>query len=168
MTYTDTSVYDAAAALLECVRAAVEPVTGVPLGRVCVVPGDIAFDGCDCDGALYASWRTSYDSAAFPAPQEAPRNCGAPYAVGQIGLALARCVPVVDERGYPPTCAELADAARLHAREAYWMRRAALECLCSMRRSGVIAEYLIGAQVPVGPQGGCAGIAMDVTIGWIR
>jgi hypothetical protein len=138
-----------------------EPLSGgVPAKmRTCLlVPGEIAWDGCDC-GQFAQSVIRDYPSLTFP--QEAyldNRNACDPFARAvEVVASLTRCVPGMDSSGRPPTCDALRAAALIQQADALTMQ-GAIQCyLADLKRTYVITNYRIGGIQYVGPQGNCGG-----------
>lgn len=161
------ALYTAAAALLACVRATLAvTVAGVP-DRVCLVPGELAWDECDC-GLLAVTVGRVYPSSTFPTDVSLdPRqvDCAPPYTVADVTVTVLRCAPTVDEAGNPPTCDDLAAAAATWRADAAAVLTGVACCLPDLVDAGRIEQYRIGDLTPLGPEGGCMGSELRVTIG---
>lgn len=184
MALSPTAIHDLSEAVLGCVCAslqeAAEKVEGQPgcPCRTCVVPGTPAWDSCEdpCGaddgpgGQLTVSLARIYPSsdAGFPAensPVQGVRGCMPPAVTAvELVVTLLRCAPGPTEDGCPPSCEELADAARVLHIDAATVHNAMLCCLpgTSNRRRG--QRFVIGPQRTIGPQGGCVGIEQVVTV----
>lgn len=140
---------------------------GVP-GRVCIYPGDVAWDECEC-GMLALSTSRIFGSQTFPnegIPGVGLSNCGLPYMVAELDITMLRCVPgPIQQR--PPSCDKLAAATQIMYDDAFAVWQGTLCCLREMKAQGFIAEYAMAAQSFVGPQGGCAGSTMSIQLGYI-
>lgn len=185
MALSPTAVHDTAQALLGCVCVALDQVAetiegqpGCPECRTCVVPGLVAWDSCDdpCDsgggqGQLTVSIVRMYPSsvATFPGedrPVQGIRGCTPPQLTAlELVVTLLRCAPTPSEEGCPPSCEELAAAAKILHTDATTVYNAVLCCFpdTSQRRRGQM--FVIGQQKTVGPQGGCVGIEQRVIVG---
>lgn len=134
--------------------------TRVPTMRTCLlVPGNIAWDGCDC-GQLALTIQRIYPSNRFPGDASEESIAGG-CAIGQKAVqalaSITRCVAGLDKVGNPPTCAqELADALVIQA-DAYAMDLAVRCCLAAYKTNHVIFDYRVGGINFVGPEGNCAG-----------
>ena len=135
---------------------------GVPAKmRTCLlVPGAIAWDGCDC-GQLAQTIQRIYPTQIFPADaSDVPvrGGCGPGGAlVFEVLLSVLRCVPGLDGQGRPPTCAKLLTSALEIQGDAYAMRKAVSCCLADFARDRQIIKYSVGGTNFVGPEGGCGG-----------
>lgn len=153
-----------------CVRAALpDTLGGVPAGlRECFsVPGSIAWDDCQC-GQLALSVGPSYYSTTFPQPENVRRSlagCGAPYWVAPVTVTMLRCAPTPTGTDLGPSCAALAQASMILESDRQVITQALACCLQGWVTDRTIADYVIGPQAPVGPDGGCVGIALTVTVG---
>ncbi|MGW1352838.1 hypothetical protein ACWCQE_26750 [Streptomyces sp. NPDC002409] len=161
-------------AALEETAAAVEDQPGCPC-RACVVPGPPAWDGCNdpcsADGAggqLTVHVAGTHPTAAFPSRDRVVvggRNCVPPAATAvELVITLLRCAPMMDERGCPPSCDDLADAARTVHVDAATIYNALLCCLptTGTRRRGPV--FTLGEQRVLEPAGGCMGVEQRVTV----
>lgn len=138
-----------------------------PTMRTCLlVPGNIAWDGCDC-GQLALTIQRIYPSQKFPGDQsEEPVTGGCaigPRAV-QALASITRCVPSLTTglagQAIIPTCADLLPAGLTMAGDAYALDRAVNCCLANYKRDRVIWDYRVGAVSFVGPEGACAGVEL--------
>lgn len=168
---TPLAFFNIASTVLECVRERIVDIAGLPeFGRVCVVPGDVAWDACDC-GQLTITNPLQFNSVSFPTPS--PGNtetfCGAPYTVSTFELTALRCSPSPDRNGHPPSCAALSNAAQLLYQDKYYMRVAAQCCLAELRNNNnnILEDYNISQTQEIGPRGGCVGATMSFNVSLI-
>lgn len=152
--------YVVAAALRDAVYTALSP---QPC-RYGVVPGAIAWDGCDC-GALYVTVLRTFLSDLFPEVLEAPVGvgCTANQEVAEIVIQVLRCAPSPDA---PAQLAPEADALDVSARQLAsdtfnTMAAVSLE-LCTMKDADEILDFLLMETTAVGPDGGCVGLELHV------
>ncbi|MEU9033755.1 MULTISPECIES: hypothetical protein [unclassified Streptomyces] len=177
------AVHDLAETVLGCVcqaleetAATVEDQPGCPC-RACVVPGPPAWDGCNdpcgvdgqgAGGQLTVHVARIFATSSFPVDDrvvQGGRNCAPPAATGvELVVTLLRCAPVVDDRGCPPSCEELAAAARTVHLDAATIYNALLCCLptTGTRRRGPM--FFLGAQRVLEQEGGCMGVEQRVTV----
>lgn len=159
---------------LEATAAEITDQPGCPC-RACVVPGPPAWDGCadPCGpqdghgGQLTVHVARIYPTASFPAEDRTllgSRGCAMPATAVDLVVTLLRCAPTVDEHGCPPTCEELAAAARIVHVDTASVYNALLCCLPSTgtRRRG--PQFVMGAHRVLEVQGGCMGIEQRVTV----
>ncbi|MFJ5814957.1 hypothetical protein [Streptomyces sp. NPDC093108] len=186
MALTAFAIHDIAETVLGCVCAALEDAAatvedqpGCPC-RACVVPGPPAWDGCNdpcsTDGAggqLTVHVARTYATAAFPMDDRGQsgrvlfggRNCQPPAATAvELVVTLLRCAPMMDERGCPPSCEEMAAAARTVHVDAATIYNALVCCLpeTGTRRRGPV--FMLGDQRVLEPAGGCMGVEQRVTV----
>src|SRR6187402_1380307 len=131
MAFTNANPF-AAFELAEHLRGCITPylegtTSGLP-ARVCITTGEIAWDDCEC-GQLAISLTSQYETAAFPEPWSGETNqgilkCGPPMFVFNYTISMTRCSPIGEDDN-PPTCAQLAAAARVTVEDA-WAVRAGL------------------------------------------
>ncbi|WP_228980126.1 hypothetical protein [Streptomyces sp. DH12] len=160
-------------AALEVTAAEVEGQPGCPC-RVCVVPGQPAWDSCDdpctgeTGGQLTVHVARIYPSTTFPTEDRevrGVRSCTPPPVTAvELVVTLLRCAPLPTEDGCPPSCDELGAAARTLHLDATTIYNALLCCLpgTSTRRRG--RRFVLGAQRTLGPEGGCVGIEQRATV----
>lgn len=123
-----------------------------------VVPGQIAWDECDC-GLLAVSVARIFLTEAFP--DELSRRignaCDAPYEVGEIVIQVVRCAPNPDDPLTAPTMAELDTSTQEVLTDAYEMLKGASVKLCQMNEARDIADFMLRPLTAQGPSGGCVG-----------
>lgn len=186
MPLTPLSVQDLTDAVLGCVCAALQATAqeidgqpGCPC-RACVVPGAVAWDSCDdpCGGKnadggqLTVNMLRMYPTSPFPTEDrsvQGARNCPTPTTTAvELAVTLLRCAPTVDEQGCPPTCEELAEAARIVHVDAVTVLNALYCCLPGTGRGRRGRKFVMGQQRTIGPAGGCVGIEQRVTVAMPR
>lgn len=139
-------------------------------GRAGVVPGLIAWDGCDC-GALYLMVNQTYASDNWPMqkteadPSEA---CGAVYEGAELVLQVMQCAPSPQGHAAAPTVDAQETAAMLVRRDAYETYRAVNAFLCEARDAREVEDFIVDAQLVQGPSGGCVGteLRFRVALTW--
>lgn len=142
--------------------------TTTQFGRVAVVPGLIAWDGCDC-GALYLMVNQTYASEDWPAQKitnDISDACGALYEGAEFVLQVMQCAPT-GTTGTPTVQAQQ-NAAMLVRRDAYEVYRAVNNFLCRARDERDVEEFIVDAQLVQGPEGGCVGteLRFRVALTW--
>lgn len=155
------------AGLLNCVEAALAGTPGGPVGRVCDVPGLLAWDDCQC-GLLALTVDRVFPSATFPTEafdEILTAACPPPYEAVDLTVTVLRCAPNMDSRGNPPTCAQLAAAAEVWAFDIEAVRGAIVCCMAGLVGAGTVEEWTLRATDPAGPEGGCVGADTHVTVG---
>lgn len=156
--------YEVAASVL----AAVEDALPTSVGRMCVYPSDIAWDDCDCDGLLAATYSRIYPSENFPGENVSDFvgvGCAAPYDVGELTVLLARCTPVSTENGEAPSCEALGSNAQQLYDEAVIVRKAVAKHLCDLEDQGKISARHMRDTMFNGPSGACVGSTTRAMIG---
>lgn len=131
-----------------------------PLSRVMVAAGLVAWD--DCCGTLAVAPERIYRSAAFPAEGPSPLNCLEGLLVIDVLVLLLRCIPVVNNRGLPPTVAATDEAYRgLLTDSAIIWNTLANQLPREWDRANLNQAF-------VGAEGGCIGSETRVTIGLLH
>jgi hypothetical protein len=162
-----SAFYDVASILVTGVADALDESPAGRPDRACVVPGEIAWDGCDC-GVLAVSPRSWTLSDAFPdvagftGVQATP--CDLPWLVGTIEVQIVRCAPSPDGNVLSVSCARLDAAAEILVADAYLTITETVATLCELRLSEEIVDYALGEQLTVGPAGGCVGTSLTVQV----
>lgn len=137
------------------------------LNRVCpIVPGDIAWDECDC--GLFAQTITeTRPSDNFPASaaDQAVTACGPRLLTVSVQAIIVRCVPGVSDNGSSPSCEALQAAATTLECDRQALRHGIRCYLRELRESYQIAEFSVGVTTSLGPQGGCAGVTLTYQFG---
>jgi hypothetical protein len=164
MTYLNT--WELQQALLTCAQNGVDNTGDLELHRIGAVPGEIAWDACEC-GLLAISEQRRYPSIDFPTEGlNDALPCGAPYTVVPYVIALVRCVPSSEEDGEPPTVEALSAAAEQLNTDIAKLRQAIWCCLNDLYRTNQVLAFTVGASDVVGPEGGCAGHQLTVLVGF--
>lgn len=140
---------------------------GVPAKmRVCLlVPGNIAWDGCDC-GQFAQTIQRDYPTTQFPVDASeiitGLGGCNARPRVYQVLASIIRCVPGLSGGTPPksPTCDALLASALVQQGDAFALQRGVECCLSTLQDNYVIAKYLVGGVTFVGPEGLCGGVEM--------
>lgn len=132
------------------------------VNRFCpIVPGNIAWDECDC-GMLAQTITQTFPSNVFPtaAVDQRQTACGPNLLVVNVLATLVRCVPIMDDNGNPPNCLALEDAAVQLECDRQVLRYSITCYLRSLRDQYTIHEFSVGAASSTGPEGACAGIEL--------
>lgn len=135
------------------------------LNRSGQVPGEIAWDSCDC-GMLAVTTTRVYYAEIFPDETEGPvgASCQAPYEVGEYLVAVIRCVPTAEGQKLAPTDTELDTAAGLILQDLAETQQALAALLCQLKEDDHISDYLIMPAESQGPSGACGGFQSRVLI----
>lgn len=146
--------------MLDCICTALEQESecGCPC-RVCVVAGTPAWDDC-CEGQLTANIDNIFFHDNFPQRTSQAQVC-ASFLAGEIVITLLRCAPTVKDDGSAPSCPELSESARKILQDMYISLKALVCCLSEARRH---RKYVITDARTVGPEGGCVGFTIRVTV----
>lgn len=149
------------AQLIACVEAELT----TPPCVVCTTSGaPVADYCCECDDGTGSGQLTGNVTQTFEAnpdtlrPAPSVRPCRPMSVAAEYRIVLARCHPVQDERGRPPTCEQLQAAADLTATDIEEMWQALTCCPTGLRiRIGSIG-------VEGNPLGGCVAVVAVVTV----
>lgn len=141
--------------------------------RVCVVPGQIAWDDCEC-GQLAGTINQWFFSNDFPASSSpgvlTVSACQAAWVVADMGISILRCAPGPIGDDLAPTCERLDEAAQTHIIDAHTVRNTVACLLQDMKNDDRIVDYGISGQVATGPAGMCVGseltflVSLDRTV----
>lgn len=155
----------------EIVSAAFDAVPNTnpwPINRSGVVPGEIAWDECEC-GQLAIQEVRRFPSINFPEEISRPQDgCGEGWLVHQYLLGLARCSPGPDDNGNPPPMSSLQTIAERMSLDMSLVRSAVycrLQTLYNMSPPQIYAFSLLDENV-VGPSGLCVGFTLSILIGF--
>jgi hypothetical protein len=156
--------------LSKAILAYVNANTTAQYGRVAVVPGLIAWDGCDC-GALYLMVNQVYACETFPMQKteaDLSEGCTALYEAAEFVLQVMQCAPSPQGQSTAPTVAAQEAAAQLVRQDAYQTYRAVNGFLCTARDDRDVEDFIIDAQMVQGPSGGCVGteLRFRVALTW--
>lgn len=147
------------------VKAAYAGLSSKP-GRYGQVPGEIAWDSCDCGGMLAVAAPRVYLSESFPEESEevVSSRCQAPYEVGEFTVSVVRCAPQPQGQDTAPRVDELDTAAGLLLQDTAETLDAVSVLLCRMAEDDEVSNYLITPAEQVGPEGGCVGFTLRVRV----
>lgn len=166
--------YDVGNVLLANLEAVLADSVGGAVERACLVPGEIAWDGCNC-GLLAISVRNwtltdnfPESSAAFGANALRATPCDLPWLVGELRIQVIRCAPMPNGNALSVPCPELDEAARILISDAYVTLTETVSTLCELRESDQIIDYLLGNQETVGPAGDCVGSELVAQVALVR
>lgn len=163
----DTTALPLAESLLACLCGELDDTVGGPVCTCCLSPGPEPADCCPCDGGDGKAWvrviRIFATGARFALPALDPSACKTGALAVELELGVYRCVSTIDDEGNSPTCDQRnADAAKI-LDDAAAMRRA-VKCCFPATDEGTHRQVIIGDWRSLGPEGGCAGGALTVTI----
>lgn len=166
------AIWDISSILVTGIEAELGASENGPVDRACVVPGDVAWDECNC-GLLAVSARRLFLSDNFPETslgvgliRSSP--CDLPWLVGELIIQVIRCAPTSRDDGSPPSCDALGAAGRVLLVDAYVTLTTTVSILCAMREDEQIIDYVIGEQASRGPEGDCVGTELNVFVGVMR
>lgn len=161
-----TRWYQVGAQLVTAVQAALSS----PVGRAGQVPGEIAWDDCQCDGLLAVAVPRVFLAETFPAEAEAPvsSSCQPPFEIAEFTVAVLRCAPQPEGQDLSPTPAALDASAGLLLQDLAETMDALAAVLCTLRNADSISDYLITPGEAAGPQGACVGFNLTVHVGLER
>jgi hypothetical protein len=150
--------------------ASLRTTTTVP-ARVGIVPGAIAWDGCDQCGQLALAATRPYLSDQFPIEAVVTSTMGPqPGAIlcNDMVVQIIRCAPEPQGNELAPTVEALDASAQVVTADAYAVMCATVDVLSTMETAGEILDFMVRQQVYVGPQGACVGSELQFVVGVIR
>lgn len=133
-------------------------VDGPPLCFCGLVPGsDVALEYMgDCGERCGMAWvqiTGAYPASGIGVPDITPSNCRKAIGV-DVQIGVARCMPVGNEQGEPPTEGQLREAVEQQVKDMMSVRAAILCCSAE--------DLIAGPVVPFGPEGGVYGHTVEV------
>lgn len=154
--YTDAPVFSTLIELQQCLCEEIES-RNLPAVCFCgVVPGAETILDFSQGGQAWVRLQTAFPSRTFPEQDQTLRSCQAGLAY-TVEIGIVRCAPMMSDDGEPPTLEEQFEATRLQLADMEAMR-AALQC-CLRKK-----DSLLGAYIPIGPEGGALGGAWTVYV----
>jgi len=162
---TPLTLWEAKLAILACAADGVDHEGALALARVYVAPGEVAWDAC-C-GQLTVSEVRRYPSTVFPVDEvDHTQECGANYLTVALLVTLLRCAPTPQYEGVPPTTTELQACAQQLDKDMGDLLRAVQCCVAGYADAYQLTTWEIGPQEVIGPQGGCIGTTLAVSLGF--
>lgn len=164
--YTPLGHYVNVTGIAECIVERLEATTAGAPNRVCIYPGEVAWDACEC-GMLALTTTQIFPSNSFPAMgADMISDCGYSYMVANLEITMLRCIPQGDGKR-SPTCAQLGDATRTQYDDAFAVWQGTLCCLKLLKQNHFVQEFTLNTQTFVGPQGMCGGSLLNVSLGYL-
>lgn len=139
--------------------------------RVAIMPGAIAWDGCDQCGLLALASMRNFLSDQFPQEVTSPMMVSdTPGAIlcADMAVQIIRCAPEPIGDALAPTTAALEASARQVIADGYAVMCATVDALTTLLTNGSIVDYMVRQQFFVGPAGACVGSELAFTVGVIR
>jgi len=159
-----TAIDDIAAQLITSTLASLAAVGAEAPERYCVIPGEFAWDACEC-GTLAVRWTgNAFGTSVTSTTQDTDTGCGPPVVNIGLNVVLLRCAPGPRSDGAPPTCAQLAVAAAVLHRDVFALEDAMIDAVMALRANSTILDWALIGQSPVGPQGLCVGTSYNLTV----
>lgn len=136
------------------------------VARAGQVPGEIAWDDCNCDGILAVTTPRVFLSENFPDEAEGTVGvrCQAPYEVGEFTVSVLRCAPQPEGQNLSPDADDLDSAAGLMLQDVAETMDAVSALLCQLKDADDISDYLITPAESAGPEGACVGFTLRVLV----
>lgn len=140
--------------------------TGWPdSAREYVVPGQLAWDECEC-GLLAIEWLSAPYSFGLPNTRQALADGCKPLLALQIQVTVLRCAPSPGTHGEPPSPEALAAAAETNLDDLEAVLIGTATAVKTLEETNVIVQYALNAPTPAGPEGGCVGVVQQLFIGF--
>ncbi|MEU4406186.1 hypothetical protein AB0F88_16820 [Streptosporangium sp. NPDC023963] len=167
----DQVAFDLAAELLGCFCAALEESTAGAACRCSLLAGaNVAADlCCDCGDGNGQAWVRVAEiwptTATWPQRLAQMEKCPLNLWAVELEMGAYRCAAKIDNRGRFPSAARLTRDAEVVMDDAAAMRRAANCCFRTSEAARQSARrFIVGGWRPLGPEGGCVGGQMSVTV----
>lgn len=148
---------------LDAMSALDDAVKGCPC-HAWVADGRPADDFCcepcvaDRDGGQLVVWLDRlFPFERFPAASGGPHRCPVQFAA-TFNIEIVRCAPTVDDSGRPPRRAAIEASARQRHADVSALLRGAQCCVETCE------QWSFGAVTSRGPEGGCVGSLLPVTV----
>jgi hypothetical protein len=170
----DDPVVLAAEALLDCLCELLEASRRGPVCACCFYPGQVVPTDrcCQCDlpngttgegMAFVHVVRIFRSTGSFPELAAVPDECGGGWGA-VLNIGVYRCAATITDDGDPPSCEQIEDDAKALMSDAAAMRRAASCCFPNLLGEMGGGRYLLGEYSTIGPDGGCMGGRLQVTV----
>lgn len=131
--------------------------------RAFVTAGQPVWDleACCGDGQLAVYVKDLYPVSNFPSRGSDPNIC-TPLLAANVGIQLLRCWPAtIGEDGSAPTGPQINAASVDVYRDMYLLTWGLICCLKTNARK---RKFVLNNSRVVGPQGGCVGVEVDITV----
>lgn len=157
----------ALAVLLASVRGQllVTPTGWPTTAREYVVPGQLAWDECEC-GLLGIEWLSAPFSHVFPNPSPPTSDGCKPYLALQVQVTVLRCAPSPGTHGEAPSPSALSAAAIVNLDDLEALLRGTAAAVRFLEENNDILNFSLSAPTPTGPQGGCVGVTQQLFLGF--
>lgn len=154
--------YNLGSALVTRTRA----VLTASVSRYGMVPGDIAWDDCTCEGVLAVTVPRIYRSEVFPEETDTTVgvSCQAPYEVAEYTVSVLRCAPQPEGQDLSPDVTELDTSAGLLLQDMTETMTGIHSYLCTLKRDDVITDFLVTPAESAGPEGACVGFTLRIRV----
>lgn len=140
--------------------------TGWPDGaREYIVPGQLAWDECEC-GLLAIEWQSALYTSVFPNVRQAMADGCKPMLVLQTQVTVLRCAPSPGTRGEAPSPSQLSAAAETNLDDLEAVLRGTSQAVQILEDGNVILQYALSSVGPAGPEGGCVGVTQQIYLGF--
>lgn len=169
MTGSAQAVFDVCVTLKQQLALDLAGSPGGTPDRAVVMPVSIPWDACEC-GMLAIAVGSQWITETFPANMGdvtttgSTAGCHAGFLAANVVVQIIRCAPQpVDNELFPPI--DELEASALEVLADGWIVLNETECLlAALKDSEKIVDYLIRGQTFEGPEGGCVGSELTVTI----
>jgi hypothetical protein len=133
-------------------------VVGLPVHENCCDD-----DGGDIGGQLTVNLTRYYPSRTFPEEDATIVLCAPPFRAADIDVEIIRCAPFdreVNGLTCDPTIAGRVDSDA----SAVWS--GVVCCLVELHSTDPYLEWVVRQQIVVGPEGGCVGTRLSISVGF--
>jgi hypothetical protein len=140
--------------------------TGWPTtAREYIVPGQLAWDECEC-GLLAIEWLSAPYTSAFPNVRQALADGCKPMLALQVQVTVLRCAPSPGIHGEAPSPSDLMSAAITNLDDLEAVLTGTSQAVKTLEESNAILQYALSAPNPQGPEGGCVGVQQQLFLGY--
>jgi len=162
-----TSVFYQVASLLISqvqLQLAATPAGVAADARICLVPGQLAWDNCECGLIGVELVGTGFSRGTQEDNAETDNGCNG-FATATYRVTVLRCAPGPQDAGRAPTCEQLDSAAQVFYDDIDALLRGVSIAMRDMYDANVIMMYWFNGTTPTGPEGQCVGSTQQVTVG---
>lgn len=157
-------------AILSVQSAVLGALTATPTGwdaksRNEIVPGELAWDECEC-GLFAIQWQSISYTQAFPNPTQRLSDGCRPFVALALQLTVLRCAPNPGTHGEAPSADALTAATWVQLDDAEALLTGTSAAGKVLDDANQILQYALAAVTPLGPQGGCVGVTQQMFLGF--
>lgn len=136
--------------------------------RVGVVPGAIAWDGCEQCGLLALAAQRYYLTDQFPIEVATTDMKQGAFVAADLVTQIIRCAPTGQNNDLAPSVEALDASAKQVLDDAYAVLCATTTELDVLLGDNSIVDYMVRQQIFMGPEGMCVGSELSYAVALMR